>query len=289
IASALNGDGDFLYGTYLTRYFELHDEVLASTGGSRAVNWIDTTAPHDDMWAKGRTKLAQGLTLFVPGIPAMFMGSEWLEDANLCAGDSNGSCRIDWSRNATYAHIVQYYHDAIAVRKANGCFRSNAGWQVSHVNDGGNVLAFQRWDGSGNVCLVVANFSNNDYYGYRLGFPQSGCWQTVLNSQSSFYDGDNVGNSAITTEGTAWDGFAQSALVDLPQMGLMVYKWGTPPPPPCPADLDGNHIVDLSDLSIQLAHYGQAGTAASGDLTGDGFVDLSDLAIMLAAYGTNCP
>lgn len=289
IQSAVNGDGSYLYGTYLTRYFELHDELMPSTGGSRAVNWIDTTWPHDDIWAKGRTKLAQGLTLLVPGIPALFMGSEWLEDTNLCGGDANGACRIDWAKKTTYANIFKFYQDAVALRKAYGCFRSNAGWQVTHVNDGGNVLAFQRWDNSGNVCLVVANFSNNNFYGYRLGFPQAGAWQTALNSQSAFYDGNNVGNTAITTEGTAWDGFAQSALVDLPQMGLVVFKWGMPPPPPCPGDLDGNRQVDLSDLAILLGDYGCTTGTCIGDLNDDGFTDLGDLAAMLSAYGLVCP
>ena len=31
--------------------------------GQRIVKSIDTTAPHDDQWAKGRVKLAQGIVL----------------------------------------------------------------------------------------------------------------------------------------------------------------------------------------------------------------------------------
>lgn len=58
---------------------------------------------------------------------------------------------------------------------------------------------------------------------------------------------------------------------------------------PCPGDLDGNRTIDLSDLGIVLAHYGQAGGYAQGDLDGSGFVDLADVAIMLSAYGSNCP
>ncbi|MBI3759891.1 MAG: agmatine deiminase family protein [Deltaproteobacteria bacterium] len=59
---------------------------------------------------------------------------------------------------------------------------------------------------------------------------------------------------------------------------------------PCPADLDGNGIIDLSDLSIQLSHYGQSGaTPAQGDLNGDTIIDLTDLSILISVYGTNCP
>ena len=61
-------------------------------------------------------------------------------------------------------------------------------------------------------------------------------------------------------------------------------------PAPCPADLDGNHQIDLSDVSILLSNYGKnPATPAEGDLDGNQVVDLSDLAIMISAYGSSCP
>ncbi len=54
-----------------------------------------------------------------------------------------------------------------------------------------------------------------------------------------------------------------------------------------PGDIDGDGDVDLADLSILLAHYGQSGVGPDeGDLDGDGDVDLGDLSILLANYGT---
>ncbi len=52
-------------------------------------------------------------------------------------------------------------------------------------------------------------------------------------------------------------------------------------------DLDYDGDVDLADLAVLLAHYGQTSGAAyeDGDLDGDGDVDLADLAMMLAVYG----
>jgi hypothetical protein len=59
---------------------------------------------------------------------------------------------------------------------------------------------------------------------------------------------------------------------------------------PCPGDVDGNRVVNLSDLSILLAHFGMSGaTPADGDLDGDTDVDLTDLATLLANFGTVCP
>ena len=53
---------------------------------------------------------------------------------------------------------------------------------------------------------------------------------------------------------------------------------------PGDANLDGT--VDINDLTIVLAHYGQTGTTwAQGEFTGDGTVDINDLTIVLAHYG----
>ncbi len=58
----------------------------------------------------------------------------------------------------------------------------------------------------------------------------------------------------------------------------------------CNGDLNFDGAVDLSDLAIQLAHYGEVGAPLSdGDLNADGSIDLTDLAALLAAYGTTCP
>jgi len=56
------------------------------------------------------------------------------------------------------------------------------------------------------------------------------------------------------------------------------------------ADLNGDGNVDLEDLAVQLAHFGQAQVShENGDIDGDGVVTLTDLAALLAVFGTNCP
>jgi len=63
--------------------------------------------------------------------------------------------------------------------------------------------------------------------------------------------------------------------------------FGIEPSIPCPADLDGNGVVDLNDLNLVLANFGQQ--VPQGDANGDGWVDLNDLNIVLSAFGTTCP
>lgn len=60
----------------------------------------------------------------------------------------------------------------------------------------------------------------------------------------------------------------------------------------CPADLNNDGEVNLTDLSIQLASFGQSGSAIfpeMGDLDLDLDVDLEDLSGVLAVFGAGCP
>jgi hypothetical protein len=224
IREVINGYGPSLSGNRVVNYLELHDEAWPASGGQRMVKTIDTTAPHDDQWAQGRTKLAQGVVMLAPGIPAMLMGTEWLEDTDFGTDLAN---RIDWSKKITYAPIFHYYQDLIGIRRGNGAFFANAGHNVHHLNESGNVIGWHRWDGSGEDFVVVANFSNNDYSNYRVGLPEAGEWSEILNSQAGEYGGSGGTNpGTLTAEIVAKDGFDQSVTIQLPKMALVVLADG---------------------------------------------------------------
>lgn len=54
----------------------------------------------------------------------------------------------------------------------------------------------------------------------------------------------------------------------------------------CPGDTNGDGEVNLADLNLVLANFGQ--DTSDGDTNGDGSVDLADLNTVLAAFGTSC-
>ncbi len=223
IRDIINGGGANLQFAKIVNYLELHDEVWPTSGGQRMVQTIDTVFPHDDEWARGRVKLAQGLVMSAPGVPAIVMGTEWLEDAGYGSDAVN---RIDWAKKTTYATTFDYFTDLVALRKTNPALRANAYVSVFHVNEGGNLLAFRRTDFAGQDLIVIANFSNGDYNGYRLGVPQSGNWHEILNSQDVTYGESGPSNpSALGSEGIASDGFVQSVVLEVPAMGLLVLQY----------------------------------------------------------------
>jgi 1,4-alpha-glucan branching enzyme len=225
IQNIINGGGTYLSGVRAFNYIELHDEAWPSSGGQRLVKSIDTTSPHDDIYARGRTKLGQGIVTLAPGIPAFLMGFEWLEDTDFGTDVAN---RIDWSKKATYADHFAFFQGLLTLR-GNPAFRADASHNVYHVNEGGNVIGFRRWGGNDDF-VILANFANVDYANYRIGVPHEGDWWEPLNSQDPQYGGTGTVNSGtLTTDPIPYSGFNQSLSITLSKMALVVLQKGSGP------------------------------------------------------------
>jgi 1,4-alpha-glucan branching enzyme len=69
---------------------------------------------------------------------------------------------------------------------------------------------------------VVLNFTPVPREGYRVGVPFAGRYREILNSDSSYYGGSNVGNAAAETEPTPWMDQPHSIVLKLPPLGGLV-------------------------------------------------------------------
>ena len=56
---------------------------------------------------------------------------------------------------------------------------------------------------------------------------------------------------------------------------------------PCPADIDGNGVVEFADVVVLLASWGPC-CECLADVNGDSVVDFADIVELLAAWGA-CP
>jgi hypothetical protein len=61
-----------------------------------------------------------------------------------------------------------------------------------------------------------------------------------------------------------------------------------PEPEPCLGDLNGDGIINASDLGTFLGQFGCT-SGCSGDFNDDGLVNIEDLLFFLTVYGTLCP
>ena len=73
------------------------------------------------------------------------------------------------------------------------------------------------------VFVVVLNFTPVKRDNYRIGVPHEGQYKEIINSDSSYYCGSNVGNSTtVSAETTAWMGFPCSLKLILPPLGGII-------------------------------------------------------------------
>jgi 1,4-alpha-glucan branching enzyme len=73
--------------------------------------------------------------------------------------------------------------------------------------------------------LVALNFTPVPRMGYRVGVPQGGRWQELLNSDAQAYGGSGIGNfGGVEAEAVACDGHKHSISVNLPPLGAIFLK-----------------------------------------------------------------
>lgn len=263
IRDAFLASGYFPY-IKVIRYIESHDE--AGNGQRLAVD-LDGSDPQS-YWAKSRAKLVQGMTFFVPGIPMFLQGSEWNEDIKF---DSQPFNSIDWTKANTNAQFLQFFKDAIGVRRSNCGFRADAGsnvYSVSSQFENDNIFVFSR--GNGQELLVIANFSNTNYQNYAITFPQGGTWYEILNSQASVYGGNGEGNGgSITTGG------GNAANITIPQAGLLVFRHEDASGRDADIDFDGDK--DVADYSVLQLSRASRGCGMGVDIRENGRIDARDI------------
>ncbi len=169
-----------------------HDEVVH---GKRS---LLGRMPGDD-WQRFANLRAYYAFMFAhPGKKLLFMGAEIAQDS-----EWNHDASVDWPL------LDQARHRGVQalIRDLNGLYRrlpalhqldcEPAGFEWLVTDDADrNVFAWLRKGRDGRArCLVAANFSPNVYHDYRIRAPFVGAWREVLNSDSEFYGGSNVGNA----------------------------------------------------------------------------------------------
>ena len=87
-----------------------------------------------------------------------------------------------------------------------------------------SVLAYLRSADGVDPVLVVMNNTPEPRRGYRLGAP-TGTWNLVANSDDAGYGGSGMATPAeLTSDGDGEHGFDTSVTVDLPPLGIVVYR-----------------------------------------------------------------
>jgi 1,4-alpha-glucan branching enzyme len=213
----------------------LEDHNLTHLGHDDAARIVMIADPADPRsWhARSRSRAAAALLFAAPGIPALFMGQEILED-KLWGEDERDypDHLISWdglAADKTMADYLRFMSDLIALRKRQPALKGE-GVRASRVNDYNRVIVIHRWvaDGSpGRDVIAVVSFDENPKYDYSIGLPRGGEWIELFNTDyyDEFPNPQTIGNGGtVYADGAALDGFAQSAAITIPPNGALFLR-----------------------------------------------------------------
>jgi 1,4-alpha-glucan branching enzyme len=206
---------------------ENHDLVYTGRGprtphladGSNSRSW----------YARSRSRVALGLVMLAPGIPMIFMGQEFLEDKQW--SDSPDPANLIWwsglaAGDKSMADFLCFSQDLIALRRRQPGLRGE-GCNVFHVHNDNRVLAFQRWvEGTGLDVVIALSLSESTWYNYQIGFPGSGRWIEVFNSDvyDNWVNPIAAGNGGvINVDGPPVHGLPNSAWITIPANGFVIF------------------------------------------------------------------
>jgi 1,4-alpha-glucan branching enzyme len=125
--------------------------------------------------------------------------------------------------------FLRFTRELIGVRRNHPALRGE-GCAIIHVHDQNRVLAFQRWvEGVGADVMVVCSLNESTWYDYDIGFPQSGRWLEIFNSDvyDNWVNPAVAGNGGeVDANGPAMHGLPCSAALTIPANGLLVFARG---------------------------------------------------------------
>ncbi len=181
-----------------------------------------------DIWQKfANLRLLYAYQYAHPGKKLLFMGSEigqWRE--------WNAKEELDWSLLEFPTH--EGLHNLVS--DLNRLYREQPalhhfdfeqqGFQWMDCHDAEqSVISFLRKDAAGNALICVFNFTPVVREAYRIGAPQAGSYLEILNTDSAYYGGSDVGNGGkISARDVPWMGFEHSLELRLPPLGALLLR-----------------------------------------------------------------
>jgi len=203
-----------------------HDEVVH--GKSSLIGKM----PGDEWQKFANLRLLFVYQWTLPGKKLLFMGGEigqWRE--------WNHDASVDWhlARFERHAGVERLVADLNRLYRHRRAFGNDVDWHGFEWLDcedrAHSVFAFVRRD-AGEEAIVVLNFTPVPRPGYRLGVSGPGVFEEVLNSDSAWYGGSNVGNRGrVQSEPVSAMGRAHSLVITLPPLGGVVFIRATTPRP----------------------------------------------------------
>lgn len=199
-----------------------HDEVVHGKGSM--INKMP-----GDFWQKfANLRLLYSFMWTMPGKKLLFMGSDFAQ-----WNEWNCNQSLDW-------HLLGFQsHKGIntLIKDLNHLYKTEPSLhELDHDYKGFEWIDFSDADSSiiswirkaenpDDFTLFVANFTPVPRIDYRIGVPKPGFYREILNSDSEYYFGSNMGNNGgVMAEKQPWQYRQYSIKVTLPPLALVGFK-----------------------------------------------------------------
>lgn len=198
-----------------------HDEVVHGKGS------LIGKMPGDAWQRFANLRLLLAWQTFTPGKKLMFMGDEFGQQR-----EWSESRELDWGLLGDPAHaglqrlsgdLNRLYRDHPALHSQD--FESSGfDWIDCHDSEH-SVLSWIRWGNDGSFVIVAVNFTPAPQTGYRIGVPEAGRYGEILNSDSAYYGGSNLGNvGGIEASAGEWMNRPANLEITLPPLAVVVLQ-----------------------------------------------------------------
>ncbi|MEX0638860.1 MAG: alpha amylase C-terminal domain-containing protein, partial [Balneolaceae bacterium] len=88
-----------------------------------------------------------------------------------------------------------------------------------------SILSFVRRGADPEDTLVfVLNFTPSVHQDYRIGVPLQKNYRVILNSDSDWYGGSNVGPDVVAADGSGWHGQPAHIKLSIPPLAGLILK-----------------------------------------------------------------
>jgi 1,4-alpha-glucan branching enzyme len=201
-----------------------HDEVVH---GKRA---LLEKMPGDDWQKFANLRLLLGYMYAHPGKKLLFMGSELGQRNEFWEGAT-----VEWNLEDSPPHrgIQRVLSDLNRLHARENALHEVdfewSGFEWIDANDAaGSVVSFlRRGRNADDFILAVCNFTPVVRPEYRVGVPKPGYYREIMNTDSRYYTGSDVGNDGgVNAEPIPWNDRPYSIKLKLPPLAVMYFKLG---------------------------------------------------------------